>query len=111
MIGIVLPEAVPHKKFRFAWHSNGVIDKPKLRALFVFCVRTPCTVTAYGQATVSGRVTDPDGAIVQGIDVRLERSGTLIVHGMSDDCGQFHVAQVSPGRYVLHIPASEGYVI
>src|ERR1700685_3714261 len=47
-----------------------------------------------------GKVTGPDGAVLQGAEIVLEPAG---VHAVSDEQGQFFINNVAVGHYTINV--------
>ena len=62
----------------------------------------PATIFVEKSATISGRVTDPDGKPVEGATVAPARKGGSLAGDT-----RFSVKTDKDGRYVMHIPASK----
>lgn len=77
---------------------------------------TGLTITMTPQAVISGRVTDPLGDPVQGVQVALQRRGyqrgvrQLVTQNtvQSNDLGEFRVANLTPGRYYILVTDRRG---
>ncbi len=55
-------------------------------------------------ATITGHLQDPTGAIIPGAKIELQRpDGTVVSSVVSDSAGQFRIAQPAPGDYRLAI--------
>jgi hypothetical protein len=65
---------------------------------------------SWGQVTVNGQVSDPTGAVIPGIHLRLAGvRGTYMQQATSDKTGHFRLPAVPPGRYTLSSEASAGF--
>jgi hypothetical protein len=67
------------------------------------------SLTAHAQstATVSGRVTDPSGAVVAGAAVTVRNAGTGIERATKTDAsGDYSVPSLQPGQYSVTVQAS-----
>jgi len=64
-----------------------------------------CLITLYAQtpsASVVGRITDPTGAVVPGVTVKVTNLDTSISHqATSNELGEYAVPYLNPGRYSL----------
>lgn len=81
-----------------------------VRLLFIVgCVHFCCVASLFAQTTLSGRVTDPDGAAVPSIKVALFKSGHQTATVLSDATGAFQLSNLSAGGYSLHIEAANGF--
>src|SRR6266516_2999832 len=77
----------------------------------VFCLCTLLTMSAppaWSQATsnstVAGLVTDEQGALIVGAEVRLVDAATNSVHTtLSNESGRYVIANLSPATYVITI--------
>lgn len=78
-------------------------------AALIFGVCTLTTTTLWGQsnnASITGAITDPNGAVVQGAQVRLTATDTQQTSNyVSDGNGYFSFRNVLPGTYQLTISA------
>jgi hypothetical protein len=64
----------------------------------------------WAQVTVKGQVSDPTGAVLPGILLRLTAAnGTYTQQTTSDETGQFRILGVPPGRYTLSSEVSNGF--
>src|SRR5688572_32910881 len=60
------------------------------------------TLIAQTTAQISGRVTDPSGAVVPGVDVTLTNIDTGIERfAVTNDSGAYVFTNLNPGRYRL----------
>ena len=74
------------------------------RYLFLFIALLAGTFsTAAAQSTIlRGAVTDPSGAVVPGATVSLTTpDGHTVASGTSDASGNYHVANLAPGTYIV----------
>ncbi len=66
-------------------------------------------VAAFAQtpsASVVGRITDPSGAVVPGVTVKVTELDTGIIReGLSNDIGEYTIPYLNPGRYSLEASA------
>jgi TonB-dependent receptor len=69
-------------------------------AIFIlsFLALTASAQTDKGE--ISGKVTDPDGAVLQGAEIVLEPAG---VHTVSDEQGQFFIHNIPVGHYTINV--------
>jgi vitamin B12 transporter len=74
-----------------------------LRKFLLTCAAFGCACVAFGeQATVSGAVFDPSGALVKGAKIVLHKSsGSISLNTSSDSGGRFLFENVAPGDYLL----------
>src|SRR5258706_10919665 len=76
----------------------GVMKATSLLYLF-------CSLSLFAQApsaTVVGRITDPSGAVVPGIQINLTSVDRNVAQqGTSNGLGDFTIPYVQPGRYTL----------
>jgi hypothetical protein len=79
--------------------------------LCVGCFHPCCVASLFSQTTLSGRVTDPDGAVVPAVKVALLKSGHQVFTTLSDTAGAFHLTSVHAGGYSLHIEAASGFAV
>ena len=66
-------------------------------------------VLGWGQATTSilGTVTDPSGAVIPGVSVTLENTGTAATRTtITDETGTYQILQVQPGTYRIRAELS-----
>ncbi len=61
---------------------------------------------AQAQGEIHGTVSDPLGAIVKDVTVKLVRGGDSIGETATNDSGQFTFASITPGRYRVEVQAS-----
>ncbi|HMG71943.1 MAG TPA: TonB-dependent receptor, partial [Pyrinomonadaceae bacterium] len=83
------------------------VTKP-LRRWRVFVLILALTACAFAQnsASISGRITDQQGASVAGAEVQLSsRSGAHLL-AITDDNGAYSFRNVAPGNYILEIKKS-----
>ena len=68
--------------------------------LFLFLSLLPTTglLAQAGKSTISGRVTDQSGAVLQGAQVSLDPKGVVVVSNVQ---GQFFINNLDPGSYTL----------
>lgn len=67
-------------------------------------------VHIFAQVSLTGSVVDPSGATVPDVDINLKAAnGAVLQHVVADAAGKFHLQQVSPGHYVLEVPAKYGF--
>src|SRR5437879_161774 len=58
-------------------------------------------------ASVVGRVTDPTGAVIPGVAIKITNLDTNIAqHGSSNEVGDFTIPYLNPGRYLLETTAT-----
>ena len=84
---------------------------PRLKSLapLVFLLYGSCI---FAQVTLSGTVSDPDGAAVPNIEISLDTLDGRAVDGAkttSDQTGHFRLLHVASGEYELHIPPKYGF--
>jgi hypothetical protein len=72
-------------------------------ALAAFCA--PCSAAAQtGQGSISGRVTDPKGAVVQGASVAIVNTETGVTNKtLTNKAGDYQVTNLNPGTYSVDI--------
>jgi hypothetical protein len=76
-------------------------------ALAVMMVLTPALRAQVTDATISGAVTDPKGAVVQGASVQVINDATGIVRpDVSNKDGLFSVPNLTPGTYTVKVTAT-----
>ncbi|WP_263417990.1 TonB-dependent receptor [Terriglobus albidus] len=64
--------------------------------------------TLYAQVTVSGHISDPDGANVPEVQVAVFANGRQLAT-TSDNNGSFQFLHVAPGKYRLRVEANHGF--
>nr|HEV7952516.1 MG2 domain-containing protein [Candidatus Acidoferrales bacterium] len=65
------------------------------------------TVLAAGKGAIAGTVYDPEGKAIAGAQVTVKNSVTdEVFMGVSDDSGVYLFRNISPGRYVLSVSAT-----
>src|SRR5947209_19770441 len=58
-------------------------------------------------ASVTGRVTDPTGAVIPGVTIKVTNLDTNIVqNSSSNEVGDFTIPYLNPGRYTLETTAA-----
>ncbi|MGO4213844.1 TonB-dependent receptor, partial [Terriglobus sp. YAF25] len=62
----------------------------------------------YSQVTVSGHISDPDGANVPDVQVAISANGRKLTT-TSDNNGSFRFLHVAPGAYRLRVEAAHGF--
>ncbi|MDQ3817946.1 MAG: TonB-dependent receptor, partial [Acidobacteriota bacterium] len=73
--------------------------------ILLFVIISPC-LYAQQAATLSGIVTDPNGALVPGAQVTVTQKGTGIEHvTVTDDAGLYTLANLPPGEYEVKVQA------
>ena len=78
--------------------------------LFLFLVTSLAPQKGWAQVTVKGQVSDPTGAVIPNLLLRLAAvNGTYTQQVTSDKTGQFRLLAVPPGRYSLSSEASNGF--
>src|SRR5262245_24185841 len=55
---------------------------------------------------LAGRVVDPSGAVMLGVDIKLFQGTTLVKQGKTDDRGTFSI-EVPPGQYRVEVSAPD----
>src|SRR5215475_6771305 len=55
---------------------------------------------------LAGRVLDPSGAVMLGVDIKLFRGTTLVKEGKTDERGTFSL-EVPPGEYRIEVAAPD----
>ncbi|ADV83621.1 TonB-dependent receptor [Terriglobus saanensis] len=78
-------------------------------ALPAACLQLLLGTAIYAQITVTGRVSDPDGAAVPQTEIRLQRSGSDSIRAVSDAEGEFRLQHLPPGKYAVHVSAENGF--
>ena len=82
-----------------------------VHALFFLFLAALCPSRLFGQATelgqITGRVTDPQGGVMQGATVKVINSGTGVERDVaSDNDGFFAARSLVPGVYRVEVSAS-----
>src|SRR5215831_10561746 len=76
-------------------------------AILVFLMLAATAGAQTSTASVVGRVTDPSGAVVPGVAIRVTSLGTNISsQASSNEAGDFTIPYLNPGRYVLEASAT-----
>ncbi len=74
-----------------------------------------CSVAAFGQSqattgNIEGRVSDQNGAVVQGVTVTATNQGTgFIKTAVTNDDGTFMLILLPPGTYTVEVAAAKGF--
>ena len=70
-------------------------------AMMVVLVCLPAV--AYAQATLSGTVRDPSGAVLPGVSVDASSPALIekVRSAVTDGSGQYRITELPPGSYVL----------
>ena len=71
----------------------------------LFLLLMPASVVWAQNAELNGKITDPQGRLVAGASVRLEKNESEIVRTTSDERGSFRLYDVPPGSYTLRAEA------
>jgi TonB-dependent receptor len=80
-----------------------MFQKIRYLAAIVVLASSFLALTASAQTDkgeISGKVTDPDGAVLQGAEIVLEPAG---VHAVSDEQGQFFIHNIAVGHYTINV--------
>jgi hypothetical protein len=79
----------------------------KLAVLFcAVWLALPCVCWGQGYGSISGTVSDPSGAVVQGATITATEVGTTVAStGKSNSEGRYQVLQLRPGLYVIEAEA------
>ena len=73
-----------------------------LVCLVFFLVANAALYSQQPSASVVGRVTDPSGAIIPGVSIKITNLDTNVSRtGKSNDAGEYTVPFLSPGRYTM----------
>src|SRR4029079_10141580 len=64
------------------------------------------TNQAAAQTKLAGRVVDPSGAVMLGVDIKLFQGATLVKESKTDDRGTFSI-EVPPGQYRVEVSAPD----
>ncbi len=74
----------------------------KLVCFIIFLVANAALYSQQPSASVVGRVTDPSGAIIPGVSIKITNLDTNVSRiGKSNDVGDFTIPFLSPGRYTM----------
>ena len=74
--------------------------------LFVVSISASIALAQTGQGSITGHVTDPTAAVVPGVSVHVEHSGTGFTYdSITNEEGLFHIPYLNPGTYVLSFEA------
>jgi Carboxypeptidase regulatory-like domain/TonB-dependent Receptor Plug Domain len=80
------------------------------KRLLFLCLVLGIGVTGFGQSgfgSISGRVTDPGGAVVAGVKVIATNTATRIKsETMTNSSGDYQILQLIPGSYTLEVEAA-----
>src|ERR1700676_316165 len=69
-----------------------------------FAVRIASAQESINYASVSGRVTDPTGAVIDGADVTAHQTDTnLASNAKTDGEGRFRIPYLKPGHYEITV--------
>ncbi|MFC5861832.1 TonB-dependent receptor domain-containing protein [Acidicapsa dinghuensis] len=82
------------------------------RAFFFFLLLASGFVSrsSWAQVTVKGQVSDSTGALIPGVPIHFTRlGGSFTEQAVSDKGGQFRLADIRPGRYMLTTEAHDGF--
>ena len=69
-------------------------------AILVSCLLSVSVSAQTDKGAISGKVTDPQGAVLQGAEIVLEPAG---VHAVSDEQGRFFISNVAVGHYTINV--------
>ena len=69
-------------------------------AILVSCLLGVSVSAQTDKGAISGKVTDPQGAVLQGAEIVLEPAG---VHAVSDEQGRFFISNVVVGHYTINV--------
>ena len=74
-----------------------------LRMLLFVAIATVVPLTAYGQASITGTVTDSSGAVLPGVTVEAASDALIekVRSGTTDSGGQYRIVDLRPGAYVV----------
>src|ERR1700742_3706982 len=82
---------------------NVLFQRIRYLTALIFLVCCFLSVSALAQTdkgAVAGKVTDSQGAILQGAEIVLEPAG---IHAVSDEQGQFHINNIAVGHYTINV--------
>jgi outer membrane receptor protein involved in Fe transport len=89
-------------------HRNALqFSRAVSGALGVIAVLLTSSIGWAQEASLVGTVTDPSGALVPGVEISIENTGTGVVrHAKSDERGRYSISPLAIGRYTLRAEAS-----
>ncbi len=64
---------------------------------------SPRSIFDSGSASITGTVSDPNGAVIPGATVTLISAGGLVRNGTTDEAGQYSFQNLEAGDYVLRV--------
>jgi hypothetical protein len=84
------------------WHSDAFLA---LRILLAFALLSPGTLPAQSaDASLTGRITDPNKALIADAKVTVINSGTGVHYqGLTNEAGTYYVSNLPPGRYRIEV--------
>jgi hypothetical protein len=66
-----------------------------------------CAIAQFDRGTLTGRVTDPSGAVVPGAEVTATQANTQVVtHSVTNDMGLYSIPNLPIGSYTIEFKAS-----
>lgn len=78
------------------------MSQPWIRFAFLLSCSATIVAAAPDNATITGAVSDPSGAAVNGAIVNLHQvAGSTLLSAVSDNSGHFQFTDVTPGEYLL----------
>ena len=91
------------KKRIKATGTTVVLKLASLMALLIFLFSLSTNVSAQNGATITGRVKDERGAVVQGAEVRLRSRTGIKLFARTDENGVYGFNGLAPGDYILEV--------
>ena len=98
------------KKRIKATGTTVVLKLASLMALLIFLFSLSTNVSAQNGATITGRVKDERGAVVQGAEVRLRSRTGIKLFARTDENGVYGFNGLAPGDYILEV-AARGFAV
>src|ERR1700719_2995840 len=90
-----------------AWISRSWINRPMWRVFRMVLLGLWFTGVLHGQSTdasLTGRITDPNKAVIFAATVTVINTGTGIHYqGLTNETGSYYVSDLPPGRYRIEV--------
>ena len=87
--------------------GKSIVPKlASLAALLIFLFSFSTNVSAQNGATITGRIKDERGAVVEGAEVRLRSRTGIKLFARTDEKGVYGFNGLAPGDYILEVAAS-----
>lgn len=82
----------------------------QLKSLLVIGLLLVCSLIVFAadKGAIRGKIVDEAGKAIKNAHIQAEREGTVVTATNSNDKGEFILADLSPGEYLLSLEA-EGY--